>query len=117
VYFAVVLSPVTAWQVVTFSPHLGKYGTVRLLQFTIDSYLSIHGGDSGGYGLVLRTTGYNNASSNANSWMSLYRTVGLLLRAGVGLPMDFVRTDTTPLPCVGLPWLLPGDDKYQRLYL
>jgi hypothetical protein len=54
------------------------------------------------------TTTTTIKSNDSWIWSLLPITVGLLVRAGVDLVWTFLWTGTAPLPCVGLPWLLPG---------
>jgi hypothetical protein len=108
VYLAVVLP--TAWQVVTILIHIWENtAIIRLLSSLLTlcyQWMAV----TVVVASCVRTTNTTTTKGNVDTWiLSLVAiTVGLLVRAGVGLVWTMMWTDTTPFPCVGLPWLLPG---------
>jgi hypothetical protein len=107
VYLAVVLP--TAWQVVTILVHIWENtATIRLLSSLLTliyQFMAV----TVVVASCLRTTSTTTTKSDDSWILSLLAiAVGLLMRAGVGLVWTVLWTDTTPLPCVGLAWPLPG---------
>jgi hypothetical protein len=104
VYLAVVLP--TAWQVVTVLVNIWENTeTVRLLSsllILIYQFMAVTV-------VVASCLGTTTTKSNDSwLWSLLPITVGLLARAVVGLVWTVLCAETTPPPCVGLSWPLPG---------
>lgn len=113
VYLAVLLP--TAWQVVTILVKVWENtATVRCISSLLIlcyQWMAVTEVVASWLRTTGTTTKTTTTKSNNDSWMwsLLPMTVGLLVRAGVGLVWTMMCTEsTTPLPCVGLPWLLPG---------
>jgi hypothetical protein len=108
VYLAVLLP--TACQVVTILVQIWENtATVRLLGSLLTlcyQWMAI----TVVVASCLRSTTTTTTTKNNDSWIwsLLPITVGLLVRAGVGLAWTVLWTGTAPLPCEGLPWPLPG---------